>query len=236
MSTSYELAFNKTNVNFLFKYFIEKLLFTKTRQIFFWKKQSGFLDELSCTKQTITRIAMPTTFEDAHIAISKTTQESLEKCVAFLHSIGIVTQKGTEVPGSFLPGLTIQNGIIYINENTLENPGDILHEAGHIAVVPAAERQSLNAESIQHRKDREAEEMMAIAWSYAACVHLELDARFVFHDNGYKGGGSHLAENFTNKRYIGLPMLQWIGLALDEKNAASQNEEPYPHMQKWLRD
>ncbi len=179
---------------------------------------------------------MSTTFEDAQKVMNEPNQECLEKCVAFLHSIGIVTQTGKEVPDSFLPGLTIHEGVIYINAGTLKNPGDILHEAGHIAVVPAAERQSLNAESIQHRKDREAEEMMAIAWSYAACVHLGLDARFVFHDNGYKGGGTHLAENFTNKRYIGVPMLQWIGLALDEKNAASQNAEPYPHMLKWLRD
>jgi hypothetical protein len=32
------------------------------------------------------------------------------------------------------------------------------------------------------------EEMAAIAWSYAACVHLGLEPTVVFHSDGYKGG------------------------------------------------
>ena len=85
------------------------------------------------------------------------------------------------------------------------------------------------------QQNREAEEMMAIAWSYAACVHLNLDPHFVFHEGGYKGG-SHLVENFNARRYIGLPMLQWIGLTADDNNAPALNVRPYPHMIKWLLD
>lgn len=95
-------------------------------------------------------------------------------------------------------------------------PGDILHEAGHIAVVPPAERHLLNADTIATREQREAEEMMAIAWSYAACVHLDIDAGFVFHDNGYKGGGSSIAESFKQGHYFGVPMLQWVGMTLEK--------------------
>jgi len=104
-----------------------------------------------------------------------------EKAVAFLHSIGIPVHFRSFDGKSFLPGISIVNGEIVVNPDTLKYPGDILHEAGHIAVVPAADRASLNEESIANREMREAEEMMAIAWSFSACVHRHNDPRFVFH-------------------------------------------------------
>jgi hypothetical protein len=91
----------------------------------------------------------------------------------------------------------------------------------------------LNAENIGKRQNREAEEMMAIAWSYAACMHIGLPVSFVFHDGGYKGGGDYLVENFAQKRYIGLPMLQYLGMCFDEKNGILNKIEPFPKMIKW---
>lgn len=174
--------------------------------------------------------------ETAISNINASGEQALEKCIEFLNNIGIKTQLQKIVGESFLPGLSIENGHIIIDKEILKYPGDILHEAGHIAVVPNIERTTLSATTIEKRQNREAEEMMAIAWSYAACIHLGLDPYFVFHDNGYKGGGSNIADNFKEKRYFGLPMLQWIGLTFDEKNAADLNEKPYPNMIKWLRD
>jgi hypothetical protein len=72
--------------------------------------------------------------------------------------------------------------------------------------------------------------MMALAWSFATCVYLDLPAEFVFHDHGYKGGGKALSENFTQGNYLGVPMLQYLGMCgrLDQ-----QGIPPYPHMLKW---
>ena len=160
----------------------------------------------------------------------------LEKCISFLNEIGIETKFEKLDEPCFLPGLSIHAGTILIDTGLLKYPGDILHEAGHIAVVPGAERPTLNASAIEKRQHREAEEMMSIAWSYAACKYVGLDPYIVFHDDGYKGGGSYIADAFANKNYFGLPMLQWIGLTADEKNAPALNVNPYPHMIKWLRD
>lgn len=160
----------------------------------------------------------------------------LGKCISFLNEIGIETKFEKLDESCFLPGLSIQAGAILIDTGLLKYPGDILHEAGHIAVVPAAERHALNASAIEKREHREAEEMMSIAWSYAACMHVGLDPYIVFHDEGYKGGGNYIADAFANKNYFGLPMLQWIGLAVDEKKASALNVDSYPHMIKWLRD
>ncbi len=162
--------------------------------------------------------------------------EILDKAMLFLKEIGIQVKFEELHQDSFLPGLSIENGNIIIDKKKLQHPGDILHEAAHIAIVPAAERATLNAGEIANRKDNAAEEMMAIAWSYAASIHLEIDPYFVFHEQGYNGGGGYIAENFSNKNYFGLPMLQWIGLTADEKNAGELNVSPYPAMIKWLRD
>jgi hypothetical protein len=162
--------------------------------------------------------------------------EYLSICISFLNEIGIETKFEKLDEPCFLPGLSIRNGSIIIDKEALKYPGDVLHEAGHIAIVPAAERPALTASAIEKREMREAEEMMAIAWSYAACMHLSLDPYVVFHDDGYKGGGSYIADNFSNKNYFGLPMLQWKGMAADEKNAVLLNIPPYPYMIKWVLD
>jgi hypothetical protein len=159
-----------------------------------------------------------------------------DKCIDFLHTIGIETtfrQIGAE---GFLPGFLIQNGVIIIDKDKLEHPGDILHEAGHVAVIPSADRHRLTEKSIIERKDREVEEMMAIAWSYAASIYLDIDPSFVFHEEGYRGGSSYITESCSKKEYFGLNLLQSIGLTMNEKKAQRAQVLAYPHMIKWLRD
>ncbi len=153
-----------------------------------------------------------------------------EKCIDFLNTIGIPVRFTAIDKDCFLPGFRLENGTVLIDKDKMLYPGDLLHEAAHLAVVPAPDRTTLLAESIQHRQHREAEEMMAIAWSYAACVHLGIDPYFVFHDKGYDGGGKEIADNFKEGRYFGVPMLQWTGMC------APATESPaYPAMLRWLR-
>ncbi|WP_205509373.1 hypothetical protein [Longitalea arenae] len=159
----------------------------------------------------------------------------LEKCVAFLNDIGIETTFRKIGNKSFLPGLLINKGTIIIDLDALEHPGDILHEAGHIAVVPAIDRSGLSERNIINRSNRETEEIMAIAWSYAACIHLLIDPFFVFHEQGYRGGRDYITDSCRDKNYIGLSMLERIGLTVNEKNARRLKVLSYPHMIKWLR-
>jgi len=156
--------------------------------------------------------------------------------ISFLETIGIPVSEGMIPPElEFLPGITIMHGGLVIDRNRLKYPGDLLHEAGHIAVLPPEERRAVRG-VLPKTNHSDAEEMMAIAWSYAAAVHLEIDPRIVFHDDGYKGGGSSIAENFSEGRYFGVPMLQWCGLCLEPKQAAVKRTLPFPHMLRWLRE
>lgn len=160
----------------------------------------------------------------------KSNQSVADEIISFLIEIGLQVTKGEIQQKTFLPGITVDRGTLIVDESKLLYPGDLLHEAGHLAVIPKQKRE-------QKRNDvgkKAAEEMMAIAWSYAALVHLGLDPSVVFHNGGYRGGSEALIENFTAGRYIGVPMLQWIGLTADEKRAPQMGIRPYPSMIKWL--
>jgi hypothetical protein len=140
----------------------------------------------------------------------------------FLTGIGIPVRAGDIPAQTFLPGLHISGGVLMVDEARLAYPGDLLHEAGHLAVIPAAQRGKVNGDV----GDNGGNEMAAIAWSYAAALHLELAPAVVFHDHGYRGGARNLIENFSAGRYIGVPMLRWLGLT----------DSAYPSMIRWVRD
>jgi hypothetical protein len=150
--------------------------------------------------------------------------------IEFLHGIGLDARPG-EIDGrTFVPGIQIRHGGIVYDAEQLRHPGDLLHEAGHLAIVPPEKRAAMHIDAGKSA----AEEMTAIAWSYAAAMHLGLEAAIVFHEDGYRGGGAALVENFTEGRYVGVPMLQWLGLTADEKRAPELGVPPYPHMLSWL--
>jgi hypothetical protein len=152
-----------------------------------------------------------------------------ERLVAFVRGIGIDVRTATLPDKTFLPGLDIRHGAILVDEERLTYPGDILHEAGHLAVTDPAER---NAPVLSPDGG---DELTSIAWSYAALRYLELDPAIVFHDRGYKGGAAALIENFTAGNYFGVPLLQCYGMAVEPRRAAEAGVEPYPHMLRWLR-
>ena len=161
--------------------------------------------------------------------------KQVRRVVAFLTEIGITVRRGNMDQPTFLPGLRLDQGELVVDEAKLAHPGDLLHEAGHIAVTEGAERRDLNDDIEMPIAIGGGFEMAAIAWSYAAAVHLELDPAVVFHEAGYKGGSASLLENFAIGHYIGVPVLQWVGMTYDEAAAEEAGAKPFPHMIKWLR-
>ena len=151
---------------------------------------------------------------------------------AFLRQIGLPVETGEIDHPTFLPGIHIDTGVLRVAPAKLLWPGDLLHEAGHLALLAGERRKEAQGDV----GDDGGDELGAVAWSYAAAVHLRLDPAIVFHEGGYQGGGRSMLENFAEGRYLGLPMLQWRGLCLDEKNAAAAGVRPYPHMMRWLRE
>ena len=124
-----------------------------------------------------------------------------------------------------LLGIAVREGVLVVDPARLAYPGDLLHEAGHLAVCDPALRDALADVS-----DDPGEEMAAIAWSYAAARHLELDPAVLFHADGYRGGGDLLIAAFEGRGGPGVPLLQWWGMT-----RGWDGEPPFPHMLRWLR-
>jgi hypothetical protein len=116
----------------------------------------------------------------------------------------------------------VRHGVLTFDPQRLLYPGDLLHEAGHLAVLPSSERALVNGPV----GDDGALEMSAIAWSWAAALEIGLAPSVVFHPEGYKGGSDSIVENFTAGRYFGVPMLEFYGLT---------GRGEYPAMRCWVR-
>lgn len=158
------------------------------------------------------------------------------KMIRFVEEIGLPVKLFVIDEPTFLSGITLQNGGLIIDPEKLLYPGDILHEAGHLAVMPPDIRATMNG-SLDGKSDlHQGGEIMAIAWSYAACLHLELDPAIVFHKNGYKGEAEGILKNFSEGRYLGLPLLQWAGLCNEPEKIPEPGKVYYPKMLKWLRE
>ena len=78
-------------------------------------------------------------------------------------------------------------------------PGDLLHEAGHLAVMTPERR----TEEFPSSSDP-AEEMAVLAWLYAVALHLGIPPEIVFHDNGYRDQAKALLDGFAAGNCIGM--------------------------------
>lgn len=154
------------------------------------------------------------------------------KIAEFLNGIGIGVRAGDIPEQTFLPGIRIESEGMVVDESRLPYPGDLLHEAGHIACMPAERRK----ETFINAGHDPAEEMMAIAWSWAAAVHIGIPPEILFHPDGYRGGSQSLIDNFSDGKYIAVPMLQWVGLSTEPQRAEELGVPPYPHMIRWIRE
>lgn len=152
-----------------------------------------------------------------------------ETVLGFVAEVGIATRALPPDVNGFLPGLDIADGAILIDEARWGFPGDLLHEAGHVAVASPEERSQPKLDPTP------GDEMAAIAWSYAALVHLNLPPEVVFHEHGYKGGSKALINAFANGGWVGMPLLAWYGMTVDPGRASRLGPKPFPHMLRWLR-
>jgi hypothetical protein len=157
--------------------------------------------------------------------------ELVAKIADFLTSIGLGVHAEPLVGATFLPGIAVRSGELYVDETRLLYPGDLLHEAGHLAVLSGAERASASDE-IAH-EDPEALEVGAIAWSYAAAVHLGIDASEVFHEGGYRGQAGALLGTFGMGVYPGVGTLARLGLTGSGMDTTGPR---YPQMRRWVRE
>lgn len=151
----------------------------------------------------------------------------IEKIFTFLRRIGLTVQEGTVPSSGLLPGVQLVANGLRVERDALLYPGDLLHEAGHLAVLSPKQR----AAEFPTVNDP-AEEMAALAWSYAAALEIGIAPEIVFHDTGYRGQGRALVEGYRHSNAVGLPMLWWLGLTT---RPTADVPSIFPRMLDWLR-
>lgn len=189
--------------------------------------------------------------------------EALQPIVAFLRDIGVGVEFGPGAQNGFLPGVNIHAGIIHVDPDTLVGPGDLLHEAGHMAVLPRRFRSGLGSDlDVDMHRLIEAEagsgspddpilavpkqqgEFMAQAWSYAAALHIGVPPACIFFPGSYKHHdyeGQHPMERWIeNGTHYGPMALARVGMTGFSGLFALMNADnglpPYPVMSRWVQD
>jgi hypothetical protein len=160
-----------------------------------------------------------------------------ETIASFLTCIGLEVVVAELPEDTFLPGVLLRDGRILVDPGRLRHPGDLLHEAGHLAVLPPEQRRTFgDSEGTSDAgPDMRQLEIQAIAWSYAAALHLGLDPAAVFHGAGYRGHAGGLLRNFALGVYVGVDDLQRAGMTARPRDAERLGIAAYPWMRLWLR-
>ena len=160
----------------------------------------------------------------------------VDAIAAFLSSIGLPPAEMPLPCTASLPGVAIEAGRLRFDPSRLVWPGDLLHEAGHIAVTPSSLRPGLADRLDERALASHAGEVEATAWAYAATVAAGLAPEVLFHDGGYGGASARLAFTYANGVYPGAAGLAAAGMTLLGDAARARGIAPYPHMILWLRD
>jgi len=179
---------------------------------------------------------------------SMTPRERTAYVARELVNIGIETREKEDAQG-FLDAVYIENGaILYRPDATASN---ILHEAGHLACIPAQFRKKAtgdldniaremcdyvgrhlesggDAEDPIVRAIMQCSDPEATAWSWAFGVHLGLAPEQIIEDGDYQGDGAEVRLMVSVGMYVGINGLRAAGMV--------HNPKEWPKMTKWLQD
>lgn len=177
----------------------------------------------------------------------------IDRIVAFLKEIGLKVEAGECFFSEFSPGSRVwisDGGIVY--EPFQAHPGDFLHEAGHLAVLPSYARPYAHEdvdestamvidaylESHQSgfitwpedplaRASLQCSDCEAISWSYAAAHHLGIDTCLPF-AKGF--------ENPEEARSIHLGHQMGCAPGIHGLRAAGfiKSTTEFPYLKRWI--
>jgi hypothetical protein len=177
----------------------------------------------------------------------------LLKAVAFLREIGLtVTEDPTAK--SFMRKVAIDKGTLRYRPDA--PVGDLLHEAGHLAIIPTRFRSYMDGNitiGIKRMFDElgqentppdspiyhaclQSSDTEATAWAWAVGVHLGIPEELVIEDNQYGRTGATIRACLAARAYLGINGLTWAGYCASNAPYAKVSGKPlYPQLAFWLQ-
>ena len=177
----------------------------------------------------------------------------------FVRSIGIpvqLTEENAALAGGFLPKIQVSAGGLIVDV-TQVFPGDILHEAGHLAVIPAVFRpqasghlEAVHAAMSSHLQENieglmscpedpvcraimQADDPESTAWQYAAAQAIGLPDEWLFPEDAFDGEAANTLAALRARQYLGINGLQAAGWTVLRRNPRRDVPE-YPKLAFWL--
>lgn len=194
------------------------------------------MDSMEPCRLPLVQRRFASTSDFRHRQILMQHQTSFRPIVDFLTGIGIPITEETLPSDTFLPGIALRAGGIVVDPDKLLWPGDLLHEAGHLAVLPGALRLQAHEDQPNAAEAEYSGELEAMAWAYAAAVELGLPGDVLIHEGGYNGKSRDLLEMYAFGVYPGLKGLCETGMTASRGFTPDCGPVQYPMMLKWLRD
>lgn len=181
------------------------------------------------------------------------------RAMDFVRSIGIKVEEipaQADLDGSFLPNVRVVNGSLEVVAAEVF-PGDILHEAGHLAVIPApfrplatgdlsAVEEAMGAyleanpdglakwpEDPVSRAIFQSSDQEATAWQFAAAKAMQLPDVWLFPEDSYDGEADVVLQRLQVNEYMGINGLQAAGWTQVRKNPVKK-APVFPELAFWL--
>ena len=180
-----------------------------------------------------------------------TRADEISATVDFLRNIGLELIEADGASG-FLDTIRIDAGKLYYQPG-ITSPANLLHEAGHLAVLPKQYRMragecvddiihemceemgealaanpDLSPDAPEMRAIMQAGETEATAWAFAAGRAIGLPDHVIIEDEDYDGEGEGIR--------FGLALNAYVGINGIVRGGMCQSVKAYPTMIKWLQD
>lgn len=199
---------------------------------------------------TTTQMLSSTNLNDADIG-SRASGELL-RVTAFLDEIGLPWRWQENAHG-FIEHVDIVDGELRIDPRAPAS--GVLHEAGHLALLPAEFRRRANSDLSQvlnemmeetdfsdpdapaARAAMQCSDPEATAWAWAAGVYLGLPAQRIIQDHEYDGEGGFIRLRLQVRQYLGINGLASAGwCAVRPGPWAERRQLPaFPELARWLQ-
>ena len=173
----------------------------------------------------------------------------LDNVVFELNKIGINSTFGV-INDCFVEGIQIKNGCLILDRGC--SISNLLHEAGHLAVLPKEYRKQasgnlgdvlrkmyreIDCSKEENRRYMQCEDAEATAWAYAFGLRCGVLFDLIIDDEQYDGTGRDVLESLALGSGFGVKGLASMGWCASSIIHSKASGLPmYPNLLKWIND